>query len=154
MPLTTVRRSTLALSLAARAYLTPLAFGTMGLIEDEDGRVLLVRHRYKPGLGFPGGGVGAGEPPADAVLRELREEIGLSTAAAPELFGLYTRKVGWTTNLVALYRVREAQVDFKPGLEISEIVRVDPASPPDDATPATRRRLAEITGAAEVSPYW
>ena len=154
MILAHVHRSTLALSLAARAYIWPLAFGAMGLVEDGDGRVLLVRHRYMPGLGLPGGGVGTGEPPVEAVVRELKEEIGLSSCATPELFGLYTRRVGWTTNLVALYRVRRAALAFKPSLEIMEAVFIDPANPPDETSPATRRRLAEVTGSVPVSPYW
>ncbi|HEY1612410.1 MAG TPA: NUDIX domain-containing protein [Rhizomicrobium sp.] len=154
MRLSFLHRSTLALSLAVRAYLTPLAFGTMGLITNAEGRVLVVRHRYMPGLGLPGGGAGPGEPPAQAVVRELGEELGLSSCAMPELFGLYTRKVGWTTNLVALYRLRDAVIAFKPSLEISAIAYVDPANPPDDTSPATRRRLAEFTGAAPIGAYW
>ncbi|MGH6877819.1 MAG: NUDIX domain-containing protein [Rhizomicrobium sp.] len=152
MPL--LHRASLALSLAARAWWTPICFGTNAIVEQTDGTLILVRHRYMPGLCFPGGGVGAGEPPEDAVLRELREEIGMTRAIAVEFFGLYTRKIWWTTNLIALYRVRGAEIDFKPGLEISEIAYADPRAPPPDTSPATRRRLAELVGTAPVSPYW
>jgi 8-oxo-dGTP pyrophosphatase MutT (NUDIX family) len=149
-----LHRATLALSLAARAWRTPVCFGTNGVIEQQDGTVILVRHRYMPGLCFPGGGVDAGEPPETAVMRELKEELGLSRAGAVELFGLYTRKVGWTTNVIVLYRVRGAEIRFRPSLEISEITYANPHAPPPDTSPATRRRLAELTGAAPVSPYW
>jgi 8-oxo-dGTP pyrophosphatase MutT (NUDIX family) len=149
-----LHRASLALSLAARAWRTPVCFGTNGVIEQPDGTIILVRHRYMPGLCFPGGGVGAGEPPQAAVLRELKEEVGLLRAGAVELFGLYTRKVGWTTNVIALYRVHGAEIRFKPSLEIAEIACANPHDPPPDTSPATRRRLAELTGAAPVSPYW
>jgi 8-oxo-dGTP pyrophosphatase MutT (NUDIX family) len=152
--LSSLQRTSLVLSLAARAYRTPVCFGTNAILEGEDGRVLLVRHRYMPGLYFPGGGIDSGEAPAETVLRELREEVGLSHAKSVALFGLYTRKVGWTTNVIAVYRVEGGQIDFRPSLEISEIVRADPHAPPPDTSPATRRRLAEWTGAAPVSPYW
>ncbi|HEY3776620.1 MAG TPA: NUDIX domain-containing protein [Rhizomicrobium sp.] len=149
-----MHRTSLALSLAARALRTPICLGTNAIVEDSDGKVLLVRHRYMPGLCFPGGGVTAGEPPEMAVARELREELGMVSAEELELFGLYTRKVGWTTNAIALYRVRGADIDFKPSLEISELVRVDPRNPPRDTSPATARRLAEYIGATAISPYW
>lgn len=107
-----------------------------------------------PGLSFPGGGVAAGEPPELAIARELKEEIGMVRAESIELFGLYTRKVGWTTNVIALYRVRGGEIDFSPSLEISGMVCIDPRFPPDDTSPATVRRLAEFLGAAPVSLYW
>ncbi|HEY4125298.1 MAG TPA: NUDIX domain-containing protein, partial [Rhizomicrobium sp.] len=72
-----------------------MAFGAHAMVEDGQGRLLLVRHTYMPGWHFPGGGVNRAEPAADAVIRELKEEIGLTSFAARELFGLYTRKHIW-----------------------------------------------------------
>src|SRR5690349_6285080 len=89
--------------LAYKALRTPVAFGVSAMVPDAQGRLLLVRQRYTPGWHFPGGGVDRGEPPAKAIVRELREEVGLQSSAAPEFYGLYTRTVGMTTNVVALY---------------------------------------------------
>ncbi len=149
-----LHRASLALSLAVRAYRTPVCFGTNAVVEQADGTVVLVRHRYMPGLCFPGGGVAAGEPPLEAVQRELKEEIGMTRVDSVEFLRLYTRKIWWTTNVITLFRVHGAEINFKPSFEISEIVAVDPHAPPADTSPATRRRLAELTGTAPVSPYW
>jgi 8-oxo-dGTP pyrophosphatase MutT (NUDIX family) len=140
--------------LAFKALRTPVAFGVSAVLEDERGRVLLVRQRYSPGWHFPGGGVARGEPPANAVLRELREEVGLTSSGLPVLHGLYTRTVGLATNVVALYRVPQAQIAFRPGFEISDILWANPAMPPQDSTPGTLRRFAELVGRSPPSPYW
>jgi len=49
------------------------------VITDSRGRVLLLKHRFRPGTGWgmPGGFMEAGEQPEEALRRELREEIGL-----------------------------------------------------------------------------
>ena len=135
-----------------RAVLAPWAFGVAGAVSDRDGRVLLVRHRYAPGWRLPGGGVARGEPPLAAILRELREEVGLSDGRA-SLFGLYTRRAGWAGHVVALYRVT-GSLAFRPNLEISAICHADPSRPPQGCTPATLRRLAELSGAAPPDPHW
>jgi 8-oxo-dGTP pyrophosphatase MutT (NUDIX family) len=140
--------------LAYKALRTPVAFGVSAVLTDVDRRVLLVRQRYSPGWHLPGGGVERGEPPADAIVRELEEEVGLQSSGTPVLLGLYTRTVGMATNVVALYRVPDAQIAFRPNAEIAEILWADMSAPPEDATPATLRRFAEFTGRAPASSYW
>jgi len=46
--------------------------------------VVLVGQSYAAGWHLPGGGVQRGEPPTKAVLRELKEELGLTWASEPE----------------------------------------------------------------------
>ena len=43
-----------------------------------NGKVLKVRHSYRPGWSLPGGAVQQGEDPRFAACREVREEVGLS----------------------------------------------------------------------------
>ncbi|MDB5735661.1 MAG: hypothetical protein JWN16_2298 [Alphaproteobacteria bacterium] len=140
------------LLITLKALASPTAFGATGIVLDSSGHVLLVRHRYMPGWQLPGGGVDRGEPPQAAVLRELREEVGLSGGAVT-FAGLYTRPAGWATNVIALYRITGASVDFRPSLEIREICFADPSAPPSGCSPATLRRLAELRG-EPVSPRW
>jgi 8-oxo-dGTP diphosphatase len=56
--------------------------GAYGVANDDSGRVLVVRQSDRsdlPGIwGLPGGGVGHGEHPADALRREFVEETGLT----------------------------------------------------------------------------
>src|SRR4030095_9454995 len=49
------------------------------VVTDSRGRVLLLKHRFRPGSGWglPGGFIERGEQPVDGLRRELREEIGL-----------------------------------------------------------------------------
>ncbi|MEP6912843.1 MAG: NUDIX hydrolase, partial [bacterium] len=49
------------------------------VITDNQGRVLLLKHRFRPGTGWgmPGGFMQEGEQPEEALRRDLREEVGL-----------------------------------------------------------------------------
>jgi ADP-ribose pyrophosphatase YjhB (NUDIX family) len=49
------------------------------IVTDARGRVLLLRHRFRPGSGWgvPGGFMETGEQADETLRRELREEIGL-----------------------------------------------------------------------------
>jgi 8-oxo-dGTP diphosphatase len=51
--------------------------GALALVTREDGARLLVRQTYKDGWGMPGGLLRRGEHPSEAVVREVREELGI-----------------------------------------------------------------------------
>lgn len=58
--------------------------GITGVVRDEDGRVLLLRHRLWPPdrpWGFPTGYACEGERHEDTIAREVREETGLTVKA-------------------------------------------------------------------------
>lgn len=55
-------------------------------MHDDEGRLLLVQRGREPGRGLwslPGGRVEADESPAQAAVREVREETGLDVVAGP-----------------------------------------------------------------------
>ena len=60
---------------------TTFAVGVTGVVRADDGRLLLVRHRFWPEdtqWGFPGGFAKRGEQFTETVVREVREETGLT----------------------------------------------------------------------------
>ncbi len=143
----------LSAKIAVQALLSPVAFAACGLIV-RDGQVLLVRHSYVRGWLLPGGGVARGEPAEQAILREMKEEIGLTSCATPHLFGLYSRKSGWATNVIALFQLNDVQFTFTPNFEIREILFIDPITPPEGTPVSVKRRLMEFAGVEPKSPYW
>lgn len=58
--------------------------GTIPFVTRSDGRVLLVRHSYKPRWATPGGFVNRHEEPAVAAAREAMEEVGLAIEMTSE----------------------------------------------------------------------
>lgn len=148
------QRALTAAIVCSRALVSQLAFGVSAIVENGEGRVLLVRGRFESSWGLPGGGVAGGEPPERAILRELAEEVGLSGGDAPQLIGLYTRRIFWATNVIALYRVTGGKIAFRPNLEIREIQWADPKAPPHLMQAGAARRLAEFTGRMPRRAYW
>ncbi|MBO0826777.1 MAG: NUDIX hydrolase [Streptosporangiales bacterium] len=59
---------------------------TNAIVRDEAGHVLLVDPGYKPDWDIPGGMAEANEPPAVAVRRELREELGVDVIVGALLY--------------------------------------------------------------------
>jgi ADP-ribose pyrophosphatase YjhB (NUDIX family) len=60
-----------------RLVVPSYSVGGLCVVERADGRVLLVRHAYRPRWGLPGGFLKRGERPADGARREILEEVGL-----------------------------------------------------------------------------
>ena len=141
------------LHMLARSMISPSVLGVSGAVFDGEGRVLLVRHSYIPGWHLPSGGVGRGEHSDAAIRRELAEEVGLSGGAIRSV-GFYARKAGWVSAPVAFYRVDDAMVNFRPNLEVRAICFAELSAPPPGTASGTLRRLAELSGRCEISPYW
>jgi len=118
----------------------PFRVGTVGLIADEAGRVLLVRHSYRPGWGFPGGMLGWRERPADTVVREMREECGLAVRTADSPLALVARDPRRVLLVYRLEVCRNAEAgQARPSSpEILEVGWFDPADMPPLSRPAAR----------------
>ncbi|WP_020177838.1 NUDIX domain-containing protein [Methylopila sp. M107] len=145
---------------AARARWTlstkAMTLGVRALAQDKEGRVLLVRHAYTAGWHLPGGGVEIGETAEASAARELLEETNVTARGRGRLVGLYFNVAFGGRDHVALFRFDDFQTGPRPrpNSEIAEIGWFPLDALPEGATPATRRRLAEVFDGAESDGRW
>lgn len=134
----------------------PLTMGVRAIILNDTGSVLLIRHSYIAGWHFPGGGVGKGETLVEAMCREVREEVGLIVRDPPlQPLGVFARFRHGASDHVAVFLARDwSGTPQADGLEILEARFFPRDSLPDDTSPATRRRLAELAGERPRSEQW
>src|SRR2546429_6706283 len=69
---------------------------TAAFIFDDEGRILLLEHVFRPdsGWGIPGGFLGRNEQPEEGLRRELREEIGIEVEDVSFLFVRTLKRTG------------------------------------------------------------
>lgn len=133
-----------------------MTLGAQGACIDGEGRVLLVRHGYRPGWWFPGGGVEWGETLVTALARELEEEVGVTLTAAPALHGMFSNCASFPGDHIAVFVVREwtRRADYRKRGEIAEARMFAAAELPERIDPGTRARLAEIFDGVERRDLW
>ena len=83
-----LRRAPRLVYLGARVYRIfqpKYSIGVVGILFNEDGRLLLVEHVFHPKhpWGLPGGWLSKNENPAQTVIRELQEELELEVEIGP-----------------------------------------------------------------------
>jgi ADP-ribose pyrophosphatase YjhB (NUDIX family) len=125
--------------------------GVLAVIFDEQGRVLLLKHTYRPECpwGLPGGWLKAGEGAAAGIERELLEETGLVIRAMQPLM---VGGDGQRARLDLVFSCEYESGTFRPSAEVSEALFFDPAAMPTDMEPYLRTIVAialPATGAEE-----
>jgi 8-oxo-dGTP pyrophosphatase MutT (NUDIX family) len=116
--------------------------GAAAVIFDDDGRILLVKENYgRRRYGFPGGAVEPGEPPDDAVLRELQEETTLE-AAVDHLVGLYRLENGFSVHLFRC-RIIAGTAAVPDTDEIAEVGWYEPDAVPAPVTNVLHHALPD-----------
>jgi len=130
--------------------------GSRAMVIDGAGRIFLVKHTYVDGWHLPGGGVETGETLLEALTRELAEEGNIQLGAAPQLYSVYFNRRTSRRDHVALFIVRDFRQDGnpKPDHEIAEHAFFPIDALPEDASRATRARVAEVFGGAAISELW
>lgn len=123
---------------------------------DGGGRVMLVRHGYAPGWHLPGGAVDVGESARAAAIRELEEETGVIAEGEPRLVGVHFNPAFGGRDHVVVYAVERFRrgPEPAPNREIAERGWFAPGGLPEGVTPATLRRLAEVSGKAAPTGVW
>ena len=134
----------------------PATLGVRGVVTDEKGRVLLLKHTYTPGWHFPGGGVERLETCGLSLVRELQEEAGIIAAPdALELISIHANHAYFPNDHVLVYRVASwTQGESTQKGEIAAVDFFDPFAPPPDISKGTQRRLDEIFGGKPRSEHW
>jgi ADP-ribose pyrophosphatase YjhB (NUDIX family) len=130
--------------LASRTDLVTL--GVQGVVLDETSRVLLVRHGYRPGWHFPGGGVEPGEKIEHTLARELLEEAGITVLGEARLFGIYSNFNAYPGDHIVLFvvdRWRSGPIP-PPNREIIEQAYFPIDRLPGNIAPGAARRLDEV----------
>jgi 8-oxo-dGTP pyrophosphatase MutT (NUDIX family) len=123
----------------------PRTFGAHAVALTPEGRLILVKLRYAPGWRLPGGGRSEREAPRDAVLRELREEIGMTGHGEVAFACALEEDTDFKRDLASVMVVRD--VRYTPPRWSWEVEAVREASLdelPDDLSPVTTKWLSAV----------
>ena len=96
--------------------------GVTAVLLDSDGKVVLFHHTYRRRFawGLPGGFLRRGEEPAAALVREIREEAGLTVDLVAPLAATTRTDSG---NFELIYLARLTGGAFTPSAEVDQIGR-------------------------------
>jgi 8-oxo-dGTP diphosphatase len=116
------------------------------VIVDARGRTLLVRKRGTSAFMQAGGKVAAGETPAEALVREIREELDCGLAALPQPLGCFrapaANEPGRTVEADLFAVVLDGEI--KPAAEIEDAIWHDPEDLTVILAPLTRDHVLPL----------
>ena len=123
---------------------TPRTFGAHAVPLTPAGKIVLVKLRYARGWRLPGGGRKPDEDPAGAVLRELREEIGMRSHGSVQLAGELQENPDYRRDTNSILIVRDVRYRPRWSLEIEEITEAELNTLPPDTSKRTRRWIETV----------
>lgn len=133
-----------------------MTLGARAVVIDDSGRVFLVKHSYVSGWHLPGGGVEVGQSFEAAMRRELLEEGRIVPLGDVVLHGVFFNSHVSPRDHVAIFVVRRFRQDRMPApnREIVACGFFAADALPDDTTPGTRLRIAEVLHGAPAIETW
>lgn len=99
----------------------PRTLGVHGVPLTPEGKVILVTLSYAKGWRLPGGGRKTDEDPCAAILRELREEIGLVAYTSIEPVCDFEHRPDYRRGEATLYVIRGVQYRPRWSLEVKAV---------------------------------
>ena len=120
--------------------------GVHGVPLTRQGRVVLIRLTYAPGWRIPGGGRNRGEEAEQAMLRELREEIGLISHGSIVRLEEDRPAPAETEVRADFFVIRDVVYRPRRSLEVAQIREFDPSDLPDDTAPWTAHLVGRCVG--------
>lgn len=139
------RRLPAAPSQAIVRFVSPqYVVGAVVLIE-HNGALLTLRQTHRRGLSLPGGLVEAGELPAEAVRREVREETGMAVDPGDAVATVFDPEV---RHCDVIFRV---VCDHRPQVQVASEATsyawIDPQHWPDEQDDSTQRIMRAVQAA-------
>ncbi|HEY0625242.1 MAG TPA: NUDIX domain-containing protein [Allosphingosinicella sp.] len=122
----------------------PRTFGAHAVALTPEGRIVLVKLRYARGWRLPGGGRKESEDPREAVLRELREEIGMIRHGSVQLACELEERPDFKRDTAALLIVRDVEYRPRWSLEIESVTEAELDRLPPKMSPRAVRWLNAV----------
>jgi len=122
----------------------PKTYGAHAIALTPEGRIILVRLRYAPGWRVPGGGRRADEVPMDAALRELREEIGMTSHGEVKLACDFEESIDFKRDTASLVVVRDVRYAPHWSWEVEQVREFPLDSLPPDLSPTSALWIEKV----------
>lgn len=122
----------------------PRTFGAHAVALTPRGGIVLVKLRYAPGWRLPGGGRKESEDPEEAVLRELREEIGMTAHGPVQLACELEERPDFKRDTASLFIVRDVEYRPKWSLEVESVTEASLDALPGGLSPRSGRWLEAV----------
>jgi 8-oxo-dGTP pyrophosphatase MutT (NUDIX family) len=123
----------------------PRTFGAHAIALTPERKLILVKLRYASGWRLPGGGRHRDEDPREAVLRELREEIGMTSHGAVRLAAELDQDTDFKHDLASLLIVEDVRYAPRWSWEVERICEAPLDRPPDELAPVAKAWIAAVS---------